>query len=87
MAHRKRTASARQAVITAGITWADASVSNAASSEVSAVIITMLATSEHHWQTTLPAIYFLLSLTVPISRLSIIMNGLLLFVFLLGRED
>ena len=87
MAHRKRTPSARQLVSTAGITWADASVYSAASSEVSAIIIMMFAASEHHWQATLPAINFLLSLTVPISRLSIIMNGLLLFVFLLGRED
>jgi hypothetical protein len=39
-----------------------------------AAIMVMLAPSEIHWQITFPAIYFLLSLTVPISRLLIIIG-------------
>ena len=45
---------------------------SAASSAVTALIIAMFAHSEHHCSATLPAIYFLLSATVPMSRLLII---------------
>ncbi len=44
-----------------------------ASSLVMAVIMTILAAREHHCSATFPAMYFLLSLTVPISLLLIIM--------------
>ena len=43
-----------------------------ASRPVTAVIMAIFATREHHWAATLPAMYFLLSLTVPISLLLII---------------
>ena len=36
-------------------------------------IMTMFAAREHHCNTTFPAMYFLLSATVPMSRLLIIM--------------
>ena len=45
-----------------------------ASSAVTALIIAMFAHSEHHCSATLPAIYFLLSGTAPMSRLLIIIR-------------
>ena len=47
---------------------------SAASSAVTALIITMFAHSEHHCSATLPAIYFLLSGTATMSRLLIIIR-------------
>ena len=46
-----------------------------ASRRVMLAIIVMFAASDTHWQATLPAMYFLLSLTVPISLLFIIMRN------------
>ena len=43
-------------------------------SAVTALIIAMFAHSEHHCSATLPAIYFLLSGTAPMSRLLIIIR-------------
>ena len=51
--------------------------SSPASSAVTAVIKAMLASRDSHWSATFPAMNFLLSLTVPISRLLIIMDGFL----------
>ena len=47
---------------------------SAASSAVTALIIAMFAHSEHHCSAMLPAIYFLLSGTAPMSRLLIIIR-------------
>lgn len=66
-----RTATAASA-ITAVVTillCVTSPANSAASSAVTALIIAMFAHSEHHCSATLPAIYFLLSGTAPMSRL------------------
>ena len=77
MVHTQRTTTAASATASVtAISCAVASRSNSlASRRVMLAIIVMFAASDTHWQATLPAMYFLLSLTVPISLLFIIMRN------------
>jgi hypothetical protein len=70
--NRMTTAAAATTAVTVKVRAVAVFVASAANSPVTAVIRTMLAARETHCSATFPAMYFLLSLTVLISRLLII---------------